>query len=77
MTNPAMILPDAMQGVQNLLKAMSQGGVPETTLELGHMRASQINGCSACVDAGVRSARRAGETDDRLLSLMAWPPSSS
>ena len=72
MKNPAMILPDAMKGIQSLYKAMGQGGVPETTLELVHMRASQINGCSACVDAGVRSARKGGETDDRLLVLMAW-----
>jgi AhpD family alkylhydroperoxidase len=72
MKNPAMILPDAMNGIQNLFKAMSQGGVPETTLELVHLRASQINGCSACVDAGVRSARKAGETDDRLLLVAAW-----
>ena len=58
MKNPAMILPDAMKGIQSLYKAMGQGGVPETTLELVHLRASQINGCSACVDAGVRSARK-------------------
>lgn len=72
MTNPAMILPDAMKGVQNLFKAMYQGGVPESTLELVHMRASQINGCSACVDGGVQSARKAGVTDDQLLRLPAW-----
>jgi hypothetical protein len=37
---------------------MSKGGVPQETLELVHLRASQINGCSACVDAGARAARR-------------------
>jgi AhpD family alkylhydroperoxidase len=72
MQNPAMILPDAMKAIKYLNKAMEQGGVPETTLELVHFRASQINGCSACVDAGVRSARQAGETDDRLLRVAAW-----
>jgi AhpD family alkylhydroperoxidase len=72
MKNPAMVLPDAMTGIQNLYKAMHQGGVPATTLELVHLRASQINGCGACVDAGVQSARKAGETDDRLLRVVAW-----
>lgn len=72
MKNPAMILPDAMKGIQNLYKAMSQGGVPQQTLELVHLRASQINGCSACVDAGVRSAKKVGETDERLFALAAW-----
>jgi AhpD family alkylhydroperoxidase len=61
-----------MTGIQQLYKAMHQGGVPATTLELVHLRASQINGCGACVDAGVQSARKAGETDDRLLRVVAW-----
>jgi AhpD family alkylhydroperoxidase len=72
MKNPAMILPDAMKGIQNLYKAMNQGGVPQQTLELVHLRASQINGCSACVYAGVHSAKEAGETDERLFAVAAW-----
>jgi len=28
------------------------GGVPQATLELVHLRVSQVNGCSACVDGG-------------------------
>ncbi|WP_329474819.1 carboxymuconolactone decarboxylase family protein [Kribbella sp. NBC_01510] len=72
MKNPAMVLPDAMTGIQNIYKAMHKGGVPQTTLELVHLRASQINGCSPCVDAGVKSARKAGESDDRLLQVVAW-----
>jgi AhpD family alkylhydroperoxidase len=61
-----------MKGIQNLYKAMSQGGVPQQTLELVHLRVSQINGCSACVDAGVRSAKKADETDERLFAVAAW-----
>ena|SRR5215207_5549520 len=76
MKNPAMVLPDAMTGIQNIYKAMHKGGVPETTLELVHLRASQINGCSPCVDAGVKSARKAGETDERLLQVVAWRESN-
>ena len=70
--NPATLLPDAMKGVQYLNKAISQGGVPQTTLELVHMRASQINGCSACVEFGLRGASRTGEPLDRLVRLTAW-----
>ena len=72
MTNPAMVLPDAMQPIQALFEAISKGGVPQSTLELVHLRTSQINGCSACVDAGARSARKAGETDERLSTVAAW-----
>lgn len=72
MSNPAMVLPDAMQAIQALLKATRKGGVPPATLELVHLRASQINGCSGCVDAGARSAKQAGETDERLFAVAAW-----
>jgi AhpD family alkylhydroperoxidase len=72
MKNPAMILPDAMAAIQALTAATHQGGVPATTLGLVHLRASQINGCSVCVDAGSRHAKKAGETDERLFAVAAW-----
>src|SRR6266487_905672 len=72
MSNPATILPDATNAIQALLKATRKGGVPSATLELVHLRASQINGCSFCVDSGARSAKKAGETDERLFAVAAW-----
>lgn len=72
MKNPAAVLPEALPAILNLLKAAKKGGVPEATLELVHLRASQINGCSFCVDGGVRSARKAGESDERLFAVAAW-----
>jgi AhpD family alkylhydroperoxidase len=72
MKNPAMVLPHAMEAVQYLYKAMSKGGVSQETLELVHLRASQINGCSPCVDAGAREAKKAGVSDERLWALAAW-----
>ena len=72
MKNPAMILPDAMQAIQGLNAAVQQGGVPARTLDLVHLRASQINGCSVCVDSGSCQLRQAGETDERLLAVAAW-----
>ncbi|POM23837.1 Alkyl hydroperoxide reductase AhpD [Actinomadura rubteroloni] len=72
MKNPTQVLPDAMTGIQNLFKAMHKGGVPQATLELVHLRASQINGCGPCVHGGAESARKAGETDERLFAVAAW-----
>jgi AhpD family alkylhydroperoxidase len=72
MKNPAMIIPDAMKAIQALNAATGQGGVPERTLGLVHLRASQINGCSACCDSGSRHAKASGETDERLFSVAAW-----
>lgn len=70
--NPAMIVTDAMQAIQALQSATGKGGVPSTTLDLVHLRASQINGCSVCVDSGARHAKKAGESDERLFAVAAW-----
>nr|WP_312873548.1 carboxymuconolactone decarboxylase family protein [Streptosporangium sandarakinum] len=41
--------PDVITGIQHLHKAIHAGGVDPLVLELVHLRASQINGCSPCV----------------------------
>src|SRR5215475_11842352 len=72
MANPAMIIPEAMEPIQQLHAAAMKGGVPRATLELVHLRASQINGCSFCVDSGSKQAKKAGESDERLFTVAAW-----
>lgn len=72
MTNPATILPDATKGIQNIYKAIGQSGTDGKVLELVHLRASQINGCSPCVFGGIKSALKNGETDERLHQVAAW-----
>jgi AhpD family alkylhydroperoxidase len=71
MNHPALIVPEAMTALQ-ALNASTKQGLPEKLIELVHLRASQINGCSACVDMHPKLARRAGETDERLFSVAAW-----
>jgi AhpD family alkylhydroperoxidase len=68
--------PDAVAGVQQIMKAIYAGGVSRQTLELVHMRASQINGCNACIAAGITSAERIGLRTERLLALPAWRESA-
>jgi AhpD family alkylhydroperoxidase len=72
MKNPAEVLPDAAKALQALAPLPYKGGVPPATLALVHLRASQINGCAPCVDGGVKHARKAGETDERLFAVSAW-----
>jgi len=72
MKNPVFIVPEAMQALQALGASVEKSGVPRRTLELVHLRASQINGCSLCVDMHARSAKKSGETDERLFALAAW-----
>jgi AhpD family alkylhydroperoxidase len=72
MNNPANVLPDSMKAIQSVIKAAYGAGVPQSTMELAHLRASQVNGCSACVYSGATSAKKAGESDERLFAVAAW-----
>ena len=72
MQNPAAVLPDATGGIQQIIKATRDGGVPGVILDLVHLRVSQINGCGACVDGGVKSSRKAGVSDEQLATVVAW-----
>ena len=72
MKHPVRIIPDAMTALHALAASTRKCGVPERTLELVNLRASQINGCSACVDMHPRLAKKAGETDERLFAVAAW-----
>jgi AhpD family alkylhydroperoxidase len=72
MRHPVFVLPDAMQALQALGKAVHQGGLPPKTLELVNLRASQINGCGVCAVQHPRIAKKLGETDERLFAVAAW-----
>jgi AhpD family alkylhydroperoxidase len=64
--------PHVISAIQRLNRVIHARGVDPLVLELVHLRASQINGCSPCVFAGVESAKRHGESDERLHNLVAW-----
>ena len=70
--NPAMAVPGAMQALQQLGAAARSAGVPATTLYLIEVRASQINGCSVCLDLHSRELKAAGEPDERIVMVGAW-----
>jgi AhpD family alkylhydroperoxidase len=76
MNHPAMILPGAMQALHALGAATQKSGLPARTIELVHLRASQINGCSVCVDMHAKMLQKEGETDERLLLVAAWRDTS-
>jgi AhpD family alkylhydroperoxidase len=72
MKNPALSLPGAYDALQALHKSIEKGGVPRATLELTNLRASQINGCSVCVDMHSRALRKLGEKAERIFAASAW-----
>jgi len=72
MKNPVFVIPSALQALQALDAATKTSTLPAATKQLVELRASQINGCSVCVDIHFRMMKKAGETDERLYSVAAW-----
>ena len=72
MANVAMSVPGAFDALQALAEAADQCGLSPTTAELVHLRASQINGCSVCVQLHARDLKKAGESDERIWAVAAW-----
>jgi AhpD family alkylhydroperoxidase len=52
--------------------AIPHGTLPSAVHNLVLIRASQINGCSVCVDMHTKDAAAAGETSVRLNLVAAW-----
>jgi AhpD family alkylhydroperoxidase len=72
MNNPAMVVPGAMPALQKLGAVGRRSGLPASTLYLIEVRASQINGCSVCLDMHTREMKTAGESDQRIFMVGAW-----
>jgi AhpD family alkylhydroperoxidase len=70
--NPVMLVPGAMEALQALGAAARNAGVPASTLYLIEVRASQINGCSVCLDMHSRELKSIGESDERVFMVGAW-----
>ena len=66
------VTPGVVQAMLGLERQVRQAGFDQRLLDLVRMRASQINGCSYCLDMHSKDARANGETEQRLYSLDAW-----
>ena len=70
MNHPVQLLPDALKAMLELLR--SAEGLPYVLKKLVQLRASQINGCSVCVDLHAHELKKAGESDQRIFTVAAW-----
>jgi alkylhydroperoxidase family enzyme len=64
--------PEAFAGVQQIVKSIYAAGVDRGLLDLVHMRASQINGCAACIAYGLQN----GDAG-RFVALPGWRDSTA
>ncbi|MFF7313008.1 carboxymuconolactone decarboxylase family protein [Streptomyces sp. NPDC008137] len=72
MTNPAYVLTGAMKGIGGIFQAIGEGGLPQELAEIVGLRASQINGCGACVHGHTVNLRKAGVSEERISAVAAW-----
>jgi AhpD family alkylhydroperoxidase len=72
MKHPVFVLPEAMKAMHALSKSTETDGLPAVTHQMVHLRASQINGCSVCVDMHSRELKEAGVSDQRIFAVAAW-----
>lgn len=65
-------LPTSLDALQTASAAVQGHGVPDATLELVHLRVSQINGCGWCLEYGLGHAKEFGITEKQLITLAGW-----
>jgi AhpD family alkylhydroperoxidase len=64
--------PDAIKAMLALEAHINKSGLEKSLVELIRLRASQINGCAFCVDMHTTDARKGGETERRLATVVVW-----
>lgn len=64
--------PELLKKMRELNEAVVTSGLDRLLVHMVKIRASQINGCSYCVDMHVKEARKDGETEQRLHLISAW-----
>ena len=69
--NSSAILQKFAKHLNSAAAAVPKGTLPVATVNLVLTRASQINGCSVCLDMHTKDAEHAGETPVRRLNLVA------
>jgi AhpD family alkylhydroperoxidase len=72
MKNPVMVIPAALEAMRRLADAATDSAIPMTTHFIVWLRASQINGCSVCVDIHARELGHADESLERIAAVAAW-----
>lgn len=66
------VQPLAYKAMLSMEKYIDGTGLKPLHREMIRIRASQINGCSYCLDMHTRDARKIGETEQRIYLLSAW-----
>lgn len=74
--NWAQQSPELVKKLTELAIALSASSIEESIRDLVNIRASQLNGCTFCIDMHVKQAKMRGERELRLYHLAAWRDST-
>ena len=66
------LAPDAFEIISSLGKVAAKAGLDKQLLELIKLRASQINGCSFCVQYHILQAENLGMPADKINLVAVW-----
>ena len=66
------VSPGVINAMLDLSKYLQTTTLGSSLLNLVLVRASQINGCAACLDMHTKDARAEGESEQRLYLLSGW-----
>lgn len=72
MSNPLELVPELRDVSVALFKATGNGSVPQITLGLVALRASQIAGNTYTIIRATRELRKIGESEERIDALATW-----
>ena len=71
MTHPVFVVPAALDALRAYHQAGEGLGVSAETIEMVHLRASQIIRCSVCVELHSTNLKKEGMSDQRLFAIAA------
>ena len=71
-TNPYAAAPEMLRAWEAFTLLIEHSGLERSLLDLVKIRASQINACANCLNMHTASARKNGETEQRIHLLAAW-----
>src|SRR3989454_10343193 len=66
------VAPETLTAMRAVETYVRESSLEPALLELARLRASQINGCSYCIDMHTKDARAEGESEQRLYAVVAW-----
>jgi AhpD family alkylhydroperoxidase len=64
--------PAAIKALLGVEERIGKSAIEKSLAELVRLRASQINGCAFCVDMHTTDARKGGESERRLATVVVW-----